>query len=447
MTNRLFFVYLKVGSPEPIDILMKVYAFSLYGNLVNFTTRGQQAPFIRYWHFGVLHAAIHTGVEYCLFALGPYQRLHTDKHRLHTFLFCTTNAASGAMTAYDDMGQYKHLLWASIFILLLGISCTEVNEADVQTGQEVVVALKLTGDFDLEVTQDPITKATSKDAYGVNVYYDKEQDGVTDDVFAYGLFDNVEDMKITVLSGYKYRFVCDLIKNARYTLFYGITNGQSFQGYSDPFANNKSSTTEVGNTFIGGTDYLTGLGKGPVALYSSSSSPFGQYYTSTNRFYGETDQYSPTSGTTVEIALKRVVFGAKFVITGVKEGSVKVTCGSFINQTLTSNLTGGENIYNFENPYECWQWTTTHDATNPYTYTPAITVTYTSDRGGTLWNLSNEQAVTFKRNVMTTVNINLNPDLSGAALSITEEPMDSDNDINIGINGGTLIDITVNPNE
>ena len=43
-----------VGPPGPADILMKVYAFSLIGNLENFTTRGQQALIIRYWYFGLL---------------------------------------------------------------------------------------------------------------------------------------------------------------------------------------------------------------------------------------------------------------------------------------------------------------------------------------------------------------------------------------------------------
>ena len=47
---------------------------------------------------------------------------------------------------------------------------------------------------------------------------------------------------------------------------------------------------------------------------------------------------------------------------------------------------------------------------------------------------------------MTTVNINLTPDLSGVLFTLTEEPLGDDNDINIGIDGNSLIDINVNPN-
>ena len=46
---------------------------------------------------------------------------------------------------------------------------------------------------------------------------------------------------------------------------------------------------------------------------------------------------------------------------------------------------------------------------------------------------------------MTTVTINVSPDLSKANLSFTEEPLGDDNDINIGINTDGLIDIIVNP--
>mgnify|MGYP006317082985 CR=1 FL=1 len=46
---------------------------------------------------------------------------------------------------------------------------------------------------------------------------------------------------------------------------------------------------------------------------------------------------------------------------------------------------------------------------------------------------------------MTTVNIDLNPDLSGAVFSITEEEMDEENVIDMGINTDGLIDVVVKP--
>lgn len=46
---------------------------------------------------------------------------------------------------------------------------------------------------------------------------------------------------------------------------------------------------------------------------------------------------------------------------------------------------------------------------------------------------------------MTTVNVQLKPDLSGGLFDLTEEPLDDDNDIHLGINTDGLIDIDVNP--
>lgn len=332
---------------------------------------------------------------------------------------------------------------------IIEVSCSQVKDIPINE-QEVTVALKLTGDYGLEVTQDPLTKSTSYDAYGINVYYDKESDGVTDNVYAYGLFDNVPAMSITLLSGHKYRFACTLIKNAKNDLYYGQAFGNAYPGYAYPFQTTSTGSTQLGNQFLINTQSgvnLSGIGSGSVHLKAttSPSNSNATNYASVNRFYGETDQYSPVPNGTVEIYLKRVVFGAKFVVNGVQEGSVNVTCGDFYNRTYTSNDSGTETIYSFLNPYDCWNWEETNP-TQTSSFSATCSIAYTSDRGGTLWNLSNSQTITFKRNVMTTVNINLTPDLSGAIFTLTEEPLGDDNDINIGINGNSLIDITVNPN-
>lgn len=345
------------------------------------------------------------------------------------------------------MALHKKLFICIVLLVACANACSLFSEQEEQ--RLISVTLKLTGDYCLEITHDPLTKAASNDAYGINVYYDKESDGVTNDVFAYGLFDNVPAMTITLLSGHKYRFACALIKDAKNVLYYGQAFGNSYSGYAYPFQTSSSGSTQVGNRFIINENniYLSGIGSGGAHLNatSSPSTSNATNYASVNRFYGETDQYTPVPNGTVEIYLKRVIFGAKFVVNGVREGSVNVTCGNFYNRTYTTNDTGTETIYTFSNPYDCWNW----EENNPNqtsSFSATCSIAYTSDRGGTLWNLSNSQSITFKRNVMTTVTINLTPDLSGAYFTLTEEPMGADNDINIGINGNTLIDITVNPN-
>ena len=336
------------------------------------------------------------------------------------------------------------------FLVLSLVPCgCSYKESWIQSkeGQSMTVFFKFYGDYDVEVQQNPLTKDVSTDAFGINVYYDKEGDGITNDVYAYGLFDNVPSMSITLISNHKYRFTCCLVKDAKNVLYYGQAFGNSFSGYAYPFRTNSSGSTQLGNVFIinESNTYLSGLGAGGVHLKATTnpSAANASQYASINRFYGETDQYTPVPNGTVDIYLKRVVFGAKFVINGLQEGTVQVKVGDFYDRTYSNDDVGLETIYTFQNPYDAWNWEQTNDG--PYSFAPTVTVNYTSNRGGTLWNLNNSKTVTFKRNVMTTVNINLSPDLSGMFLKIDEEPLGNDNDIYIGIDGNTLVDIDVNP--
>jgi len=324
-------------------------------------------------------------------------------------------------------------------VALLTAGCSK-NVEDVQNGSPVTVSLNLSGEFDVSVTQDSLTKATaSDDAYGINVYYDKEGDGETNDIYAYGIFDNVADMSITMLSNHKYRVCCTLIKDGRKTLYFGQAFNNAYSGYCYPFQTNTSGSTLLNNKFIIGTSsYLSGMGSGDAHIISttSPSASNATHNASVNRFYGETDQYTPVPNGTIEIFLKRVVFGAKFVVTGVKEGNLRVICGEFYDKTYNADDPGTETIYSFTDTYTCWQKETPLKLT--------IGFTYTSDRG-TLWNITQTQEIVFKRNIMTTVNITLKPDLSGGLFDFVEEPMDDDNDIDMGINTDGLIDIVVDP--
>lgn len=188
------------------------------------------------------------------------------------------------------MGKTFFVFVISLFLV---IGCSEMKD-NPQGGDVLTVAIKLSGDFDVDVTQDPLTKASSNDAYGINVYYDKESDGVTNDVFAYGLFDNIPAMTITLLSGHKYRFACALIKDAKNVLYYGQAFGNSYSGYAYPFQTSSSGSTQVSNRFIINESniYLSGIGAGPAHLKSTSSPSTSNAtgHAHVNRFYGETDR-------------------------------------------------------------------------------------------------------------------------------------------------------------
>ena len=339
----------------------------------------------------------------------------------------------------------KRLLFSLIAFSAVIAGCQKSEVEAFDHGEEVNVSLNLVGDFNVDVTQDPLTKATSSnDAYAINVYYDKEGDGNQNDIYAYGLFDNVADMTITLLSNHKYKFECTLVKDAKNTLYFGQAFNNTYSGYAYPFQTTASNSTQISNKFIIGTStYFSGIdyGKSHIASTTSPSTSNYTVYPKVNRFYGITSGYEPVPNGTIEIYLKRTVFGARFVVSGLQEGSLSVSAknssySAFYSKTFYADAEEEGSIYTFPGVSSVYSNDLPHVAT--------ISLKYDSDRGG-LWDISQSKDIQFKRNVMTTVNIELKPDLSGAVFSITEEEMDPDNIIDMGINTDGLIDVVVKP--
>lgn len=325
------------------------------------------------------------------------------------------------------------------------ISCSkqeDIPEEDVQ--QETYVISFGMGNFETNVetrTGEP------KTVYGINVYYDKEKDGVQNDHYAYGLFDNMNSNSITLIGGYKYKFVCSLVRDADDHLYYGPYSSNNFSGYAQPFQLSNSSSTAVQNQFIIGSSvpYLSGLESGYAVIQSSASSGYSNSgkYPSLERYYGEYANYVPIANDRVIIPLKRTYFGNKLIVTGVVNGSVNVSCkiGSdnvWSKSGLTEDYQSSGSIYSYNNVYQCW-----NEENN---LTATVSYTYNSNRGD-WWNLSGSKNITFKRNVMTTITINLMPDLSGGSIGITEEPLGDDNLITLKGDNGTLEVVTVVPGE
>lgn len=335
----------------------------------------------------------------------------------------------------------------SLLCLFIMVACSSdeteniiTPPADPEKTEMYTVSFDFSGDID--VSQESLSRGTpTDDVYGFNVYYNADKSEAIDDIYAYGLFDNKEDMTIPLLSGYKYKFECTLVKDGKKTLYYGQAFNNKYTGVCYPFQTNSSNSTMIENKFtIGTSAYLTGIKKGDAHLVSSTpTTSNANKYASVNRFYGETDSYTPTQNGEVTIELKRVVFGAKFVITGVQEGSLTASCGSFWSKTTTTDDAGTETIYSYPDVYDCWK--------NNSNLTETVKLKFTSDRG-TQWDLSGTQSITFKRNVMTTVNINVSPDLSSGTFTLTEEPLSEDvNYIDLEINGDGVIDTPVTPSE
>lgn len=328
--------------------------------------------------------------------------------------------------------KLKHCLLA-LLVMLIAASCTQDDSARPDSpAEKYVVSLALGGE--ISATDEPLARSNStNDLYGINVYYDKEGDGNINDIYGYGLFDNVDDMMIELLSSHKYRFDCTLVKDGKTTLYYGTANNSSYSGYLAPFnlINNSNKPTLLENKFILGTDkYFRSFENGDVRLAGSMSSTS---YPSINRFYGKLADYIPTQGSVAMISLKRVVFGAKFIVTGVHGGTLKVD-SDFWDFSVTEDYESEERIFTFPNVYDCF---------NETPITQKITLKYDDDSGSSN-DLSLTESVTFKRNTLTTITINVS---QKSGISISEESWGEDNLIELEINADGVIDTPVVPNE
>lgn len=402
----------------------------------------------------------------------------------------------------------KILLFALPLLAMCIVSCNRVEidatagteDTPQSVGETVNVSFAFKGDITIE--ESPLSKAAgeeteSTDLYGISVYYDEERDGKINDVYGYGLFDNIADMNISLLTGYKYKFVCSLVKDGKNEVAYNNYRFYSSdyfttEGYCMPFCNSgqsyredsfnysypsyRSYPTPVKNEFIlGGSSHLTGLGKGGTnnfkaeeytSIYgdrtyswsSLSSTGNGGYkqYPETDRYYGETTDYTPTEGGVVSIEMKRCVFGMKLNVTGVTDGSLTIFIDDISSNSITSNsyayffydditsdYSTEEAIYTFEDVYQCWS-----DAMLSNTYYKNMYMHVIWERGNSVTQTLETQQVSFKRNVLTTVNINLNgaSDENGFNLDIESGEMTNEN-ADFEFDAGDMDDTPVEPTE
>ena len=357
----------------------------------------------------------------------------------------------------------KKLLFLAVAAVAVSCSKVDLTDNPPQTGNDgeqteqpeyVTVSFAMKGE--VTVDERPLSRAAgketeSRDLYGINIYYDKEQDGVINDPYGYGLFDNVDDMVASLLTGYKYKFVCTLVKEGKDKLNYdyvryssSYSQSSDYRGYGYPFCKSKQNYKEntyqydywdlvfsyilssalvekanINKFVLGDGFHLTGLGQGYthdkyynyIYRYDSTSKwdDYISAYPPTDRYYGETTDYLPKDGGVVTIDMKRCAFGVQFVVTGVSDGAFSLSVIDSENievlskGSITSDTTLDEEIHVFRNVYGCWQ-----NAMSTDDYSQDFTINMTWVRGNNVTQTLDPLKITFKRNVMTTVNINLN---------------------------------------
>lgn len=214
----------------------------------------------------------------------------------------------------------KHLLFA-LFALSLGATACENDNTEVQQPSEpktYTVSLDISGE--IEVSQNPLTRFTpdDRDLYGIQVDCAPNSGGNYKH-YAYGLFDDINNINIELIENHKYRFTLLLINDGKDKIYDDVITIDEIDhvGYNTPYNTYLKETssrvvTPVFNEFIITEDvYFNSFTEG----YRLKGEDNIRYAVEDlDVFYGITEDYTPTADNdTVSIFLKRMIFGLKVV--------------------------------------------------------------------------------------------------------------------------------------
>lgn len=184
--------------------------------------------------------------------------------------------------------------------------------------------LKLQGDY-VEDYDLPLTRAMNsapKDMYiGINI---KKKEGNKESRYAYGVFDDINNIYINLYSGEKYSFEVTVIKNGTEKLQLVSAN------FSYPFRKNGGAQYLVGNVNefqYSETDYLAYLNSGTAQGLSQTDSKDGKAmqeyrYPRMHRYYGEVKDFGISSQQTdVAVDMTYECFGLRIIADHLPEGS------------------------------------------------------------------------------------------------------------------------------
>ena len=334
------------------------------------------------------------------------------------------------------------------------VAC-DVPDPQQPTDEPKTFTVKLGVKGEISVSQNPLTRFTpdNRDLYGIQVYHKPaSESGYVP--YAYGLFDNIDDVKLEVTENYNYNFEVILVDDGKDKIFHDsiLVDNVPYIGYDRPFYGynqysgaSTNSLTKVTNEFTYAEDkYFKGNGsdKGfsSVKYKALNATSYG-IAADIDSYYGELDAYTPTEeGATVDIYLKHMIYGLKvqagdFLTNGtisvaVKESSAGSAIHTFKltpdNKTLETTFAH----YNVASWYSCTDIT---KATTSF----YIDFTWTKEDGTKInWQV---KSIAFTRLKQTVVNLDYYEDstIGSNTIAIHYDDTEMENDYKSYIIGDT----------
>lgn len=334
----------------------------------------------------------------------------------------------------------KHFILSAIFVIASFIftSC-EKEQMMSTTNDYYVVQLGWSGELD--ITYEPLTKSHDRsNLYGIQVYSSPDVFATAENTvwtpYAHGLFDNTDEISISLLKGYKYKFITTMIVDGK-DMVYSANSEYHF-----PFFVGGTNTAwcTLNNLFnYSSIDSMNVLSNGKTTL-----SNHGNFlYPNTERYYGELVDFIPQKNNAkANVHLKRVCFGAKFMVKGKVATNGVVTAQIQNAPELSIDLTGNEkkisDIFTFSDVKTTWE-------NNSYREEINVCLNWLKDNGVTV--PLGTHTVEFKRNATTVVHINIDEEgLSGCLGFEYDDIGEMEVDNEVVIQDGEIVETDVNTN-
>lgn len=311
--------------------------------------------------------------------------------------------------------KIRHFVFAAIAMIACA-ACQEKNiTPDVPAQDQEVYTVQLGFGGEWDVTYEPLTRGNdNNDLYGIQVYsapVDENSTSTTWSHYAYALYDDVSNVSISLLKGFKYKFEATMVVDGKNKLESGV------DGYNSPFFKHgvNFGRLNVTNGFIYSSVYYISNGKIGYGLGLCMGETYlkgkqGSYiHPNTERYYGKLEDYVPeeSSNDKVKIHMKRTSFGAKFIAQGkhstVGQLEINIDEAPVVLIDL-DNQKQYDDIYTFMDVQAAYDYKTGN-------YEEDIDVMvnwyYQTEDGSTVTVPLGVHKITYKRNATTVVKINL----------------------------------------
>ncbi|MDE7347000.1 MAG: hypothetical protein K2N48_09730 [Muribaculaceae bacterium] len=198
------------------------------------------------------------------------------------------------------------------------------------------VSMSFGGDF-ISESEEPLLRAEDGEKYtAVNVFRtEKNTADAKEEKYAYGLFQNKDEISIDVVTGFTYRFESSILIDREDKLWVNENNhAQPFQINSEHNLTGSSKSYHKNhlNEFQYASpeqedakrEYMHQLkyGEAYVDVGQGISSRYAAYwYPRVKRFYGTAESFDPGLTDGVEISMEYKCFGLKFEVVGLPAGT------------------------------------------------------------------------------------------------------------------------------